>query len=53
METKGAIEIFLRSVEKPSIKFSTFVDGDSSCFANVAKACIDQDPTYVVLKEAE
>ena len=53
METHGATEIFLRSVEKHKLKYTTLVgDGDSSCFAVVAKSCNEVfNGQYIVIKE--
>ena len=53
METNGSIEIFLRSKEMHNLRHKTFVgDGDSSCFANVAKACFEMyRDDYVIVKE--
>uniref|UniRef100_A0A7M5UK02 Mutator-like transposase domain-containing protein n=1 Tax=Clytia hemisphaerica TaxID=252671 RepID=A0A7M5UK02_9CNID len=40
METSGAKEIFLRSIDKYNLKYTVFVgDGDSSCFGSVKEAC--------------
>ena len=53
METAGAVEIFLRSIETRNLKYTTFVgDGDSSCFGVVSKACNNKyGDSYIVVKE--
>ena len=53
METHGATEIFLRSVEKHKLKCMTFVgDGDSLCFVVAAKSCNEVfNGQYIVTKE--
>ena len=53
METQGAKEIFLRSVEKRNMKYVEFVgDGDSGCFGSVKEACYEKyGDGYVVVKE--
>ena len=39
METKGAIRVFLRSIEQRSLKYTTMVgDGDTGCFGSVCDA---------------
>ena len=49
METNGAVEIFLRSIDKRSLRYTLFVgDGDSSCFGTVKEALKD---LYCVEKE--
>eukprot|EP00794_Sanderia_malayensis_P013660 gene13659-15089_t len=53
MESKGAIAMFKRSIEKRCLKYTQFVgDGDSSCFGKVVqelKACYGE--SYSVQKE--
>ena len=53
METIGTPEIFLLSVETPKLKYTPFIgDGDSSCFAVVAKSCNEVfNDKYIVTKE--
>ena len=53
METEGVKEIFLRSVEKRKLKYTTFVgDGDRGSFAAVKEACyLKYGKKYVVSKE--
>ena len=53
METNGAKEIFLRSIDTRHLKYMTFVgDGDSSCFGAVSKACFEKyGDAYIVTKE--
>ena len=53
METQGAVEMFLRSVERRKLKYTTFVgDGDTDCFGHVKEEVnrIYGD-AYVVCKE--
>ena len=54
METQGAIEMFLRSIDKNGLRYTTFVgDGDSNCYASVCEA-LKNAPTwysYEVKKE--
>lgn len=53
MEAAAAIEMFLRSVEKHSLKYTIYVgDGDSSSFAKVKDACAEKfGNSYNVVKE--
>ena len=53
MESEGAVNIFLRSIEKYRICYSTFVgDGDSSTYGDVKRACYDKyGNDYTVVKE--
>ena len=52
METAGAIEIFLRSIEKRNLMYTTFVgDGDSDCFGKVKEECKNLNIDYTVTKE--
>lgn len=53
MESKGAAQIFLRSIEKRGLKYSVMVgDGDTGCFGNVCQALKRQfGDNYVVVKE--
>ena len=53
METQGAKEIFLRSIEKYGLKYVEFVgDGDSGCFGAVREVCEKEyGGEYVVRKE--
>ena len=40
MEKEGAIQIFLRSIEKRNLKYTMFVgDGDTDCFDSVCDEC--------------
>ena len=53
MEKEGAIEIFLRSIEKRNLKYTVFVgDGDTDCFGSVRDKCrrIYVD-SYIVTEE--
>ena len=54
METQGAVEMFLRSIDKNGLRYTTFVgDGDSNCYASVCEA-LRNAPTcysYEVKKE--
>eukprot|EP00794_Sanderia_malayensis_P012318 gene12318-13588_t len=44
METAGATEMFLRSIETRSLRYATFVgDGDTDCFGNVADRAVARD----------
>ena len=53
MDSKGAIAMFSRNIEKYQLKYSKFVgDRDSSSFGSAAKALIEMyGDTYVVTKE--
>ena len=53
MESQGACEIFLRSVEKHNLKYTQFVgDGDTGTFAKVRDGCEEVfKGNYVVVKE--
>ena len=54
MENEGAIEIFLRSIEKRCLIYSTYVgDGDSGSFANVKKACEQKYGEIYTVEEEE
>ena len=52
MESEGAVEIFLRSVDK-GLRYTTFVgDDDSSCFGDVHAKCLEvYGDEYTVRKE--
>ena len=53
IESSGSCEIFLRSIERCSLKYTKFVgDGDTGCFAKVRDKCSSIfGNTYVVVKE--
>ena len=53
METKGAIRIFLRSISKRNLKYSTLVgDGDTGCFGSVYQALrMEYGDSYALEKE--
>ena len=53
MEKEAAIEMFLRSVEKRGLKYTTYIgDGDSSSYGMVAKILKEKySDQYVVVKE--
>ena len=53
MEKEAAVKMFLRSIEKHHLVYTTYVgDGDSSSFAEVADACFKKfGDKYLVLKE--
>ena len=53
METKGAVEMFLRSLEKYHLIYDDFVgDGESSSFGNVKEKCFAKyGSLYEVVKE--
>ena len=53
METKGAIRIFLRSINKRKLKYTTMVgDGDTGCFGSVREALRKEyGDTYELEKE--
>ena len=52
MEAKGAAELFLRSIEKRNIMYTTFVgDGDSNCFGIVKEECEKLGIAYDIVKE--
>ena len=53
MEAAGAVEMFLRSIETRSLRYTTFVgDGDTDCFGNVAEECKKKyGDQYIVNKE--
>ena len=53
MESQGACEILLRSVEKHNLKYTQFVgDGDTGSFAKVRDSCEEAfKGNYVVVKE--
>ena len=43
IETVAAVEMFLRSISKRSLRYTTYVgDGDSSSFANVREECLNK-----------
>ena len=43
METNGAVELSLRSIESRNLKYTTFVgDDDSSCFGHVKEKCLQK-----------
>ena len=53
MESKGAIRMFLRSIEKRRLKYTTMVgDGDTGCYSHVCEALKRAyDTSYIVSKE--
>ena len=53
MEKEAAVKMFLRSIDKHRLLYTTYVgDGDSSSFAEVADACFKEfGEGYLVLKE--
>ena len=53
MEKEAAVKMFLRSMEKHQLVYTTYVgDGDSSSFSEVADACFKKfGDGYLVLKE--
>ena len=54
MECEAGVEMWLRSIEKNILRYTTFVgDGDSSCFCRVKEACFQKYPdgSYPVNKE--
>ena len=54
MECEAGVEMWLRSIEKNILRYTTFVgDGDSSCFWRVKEACFQKYPDggYPVNKE--
>ena len=52
METKGAMEMFRRSIENRQLMYNVFVgDGDSDCFGSVKEACDELNIGYDVEKE--
>ena len=53
METDCAVDIFLHSVERCSLRYTIFVgDCDSSCFAAVQEKCLEKfGESYMVKKE--
>ena len=52
MEKEGAVTMFLRSIKKHAIKYTTFVgDGDTSSFAAVTEALSKEFDDYTVVKE--
>ena len=52
MEKDGAVTIFLRSIKKHRIKYTTSVgDGDTSSFAAVTEALSKEYDEYTVVKE--
>ena len=50
METEGAVELFLRSIEKRGLMYSTFV-GDGDCYGHVKGSCEKLNIGYYVAKE--
>ena len=54
METNGAVEMFLRSIESRNLKYTTFVgDGDSSCFGHVKEKCLQKYEVYYNVNKEE
>ena len=53
MEASGACEMFLRSVESRSLKYTTLVgDGDTGTFAKVKAQCLSAfGQSYLIMKE--
>ena len=53
MEADGTSEIFLRSIERGNLKYTTFVgDGDTGSFGKVRKSCQEvYGDRYLVVKE--
>ena len=53
MESDGAIEIFLRSIDARKLIYSTYVgDGDSGSFSVVIVACLEKyGELYTITKE--
>ena len=53
MESDGACEIFIRSIERFSLKYNTFVgDGDTGCYGKVRDRCYGIfGESYKVIKE--
>ena len=53
METEGAKEMFLRSIEKRKLVYETYVgDGDTGTFGHVKASCYDKfSEDYIVHKE--
>ena len=53
MESKGAIAIFKRGIEKRGLKYTHFIgDGDSSCFGKVAEELKNvYGDSYIIQKE--
>ena len=53
MEKEAAIKMFLRSVEKRGLKYTTYIlDGDSSSYGMIAKVLKEKySDQYVVVKE--
>ena len=52
METQGAIEMFLCSVERHNLQYTSFIgDGDSNCFGSVKEALQTAEHPYSVEKE--
>ena len=52
MEKEGAIEMFLRSIDKHKLKFTTYVGGDSSSAGSVQEALKEKySNEYVIEKE--
>ena len=52
MEVKGAAELFLHSIEKRNLMYTTFVgDGDSNFFGKVKEECEKLGIGYDIVKE--
>ena len=53
METEATFEMFLRSIDKNNLRYTTYVgDGDSSSFAYVREKCLSRfGESYTVTKE--
>jgi len=52
MESQGAVEIFLRSIDKHQLQYTTFIgDGDSNCFGSCQKALESAPIPYNIQKE--
>ena len=47
MEIQGSIEMFLRSIDKNGLRYTTFVgDGDSNCYASVCETLKNATTCY-------
>ena len=53
METARVLDIFLKSIKKHNLKYTTFVgDGDSGCFAHVKEKLLEVfGKRYIIKKE--
>ena len=52
METARVLDIFLKSIKKHNLKYTTFVgDGDSGCFAHVKEKLLVFGKRYIIKKE--